>query len=187
MHTKLFLSIFSLAHMYSVLDIVLIFCAVYLPYIVIVVVALYLFFHNHNRSNKITFQSFVTHTKELVLVTATASAAWLLSALLKYNIEVARPFLALPITPLLTHGGLDSFPSGHATFFMALAVALFYHHKRAAVLVAINALIIGFARIAVGVHFPFDILVGWVLGIVLGILIYKLWIYLRARFLGKRT
>ncbi len=47
---------------------------------------------------------------------------------------------------------------------MALAVALFFHHKKTGYLFMLFAVIIGIARIAGGVHFPIDILGGIVLG-----------------------
>jgi undecaprenyl-diphosphatase len=57
-----------------------------------------------------------------------------------------------------------SFPSGHATFFMALAVSIFLSHKKAGYLFMFFALLIGIARIIAGVHFPVDILGGFVIG-----------------------
>jgi undecaprenyl-diphosphatase len=36
------------------------------------------------------------------------------------------------------------------------------------------ALIIGFAQVYVGVHFPFDVMVGFTIGLVIGIMVYLL-------------
>ena len=58
----------------------------------------------------------------------------------------------------------SSFPSGHATFFMGLAVALFFIDKKIGYLFMFFALIIGLARIIAGAHFPVDILGGFILG-----------------------
>ncbi len=59
------------------------------------------------------------------------------------------------------------FPSGHAAVFSALAVGLFFIHRKAGVVAGVAALIIGFARIAVGVHTPLDVLGGFILGTVI--------------------
>jgi undecaprenyl-diphosphatase len=75
--------------------------------------------------------------------------------------------------PLFLHGGMDSFPSGHAMFFGALAMSLFFVHKRMGYLYFVVALIVGLARIAAGVHFPVDIFVSYILGIIIAY-IFKL-------------
>ena len=78
-----------------------------------------------------------------------------------------RPFEALrDIQPLFVYGGGDSFPSGHAAFFASLSVVFLYHFPRLGVVYTIFALAIGVARIASGIHFPYDIAAGYLLGIV---------------------
>ena len=60
-----------------------------------------------------------------------------------------------------------SFPSGHSnnsvTFYGSIAAAL---KKRWMIIAAVLlALLIGFSRVAVGVHYPTDVLAGWAVGI----------------------
>lgn len=63
-----------------------------------------------------------------------------------------------------------SFPSGHSTFAAAFAVMLviLYWHtpQRYPVCIAavLLALLAGFSRMVLGVHFPTDVLVGWITG-----------------------
>lgn len=57
-----------------------------------------------------------------------------------------------------------AFPSGHSTAFMALATSIFLSHKRVGYLFIVFAVLIGLARIVAGVHFPLDILGGFILG-----------------------
>lgn len=92
--------------------------------------------------------------------------SWGLSYGLKQITALPRPYLRYPdeIISLFPYGGFDSFPSGHATLFMALAVMIYLHHKRIGILFIVFALIIGLTRVIAGVHFPIDILVGWFLG-----------------------
>lgn len=186
LNTQLFLWLFGLTGNSQVLDWVFIMCAQYLPYFVIALVIVFLFTHRHNSGHRITFASFMQHCTETLLVLGTAGSAWLLSLLIKQAVAAARPFMMLRIEPLVAYGGLDSFPSGHAAFFMALAVALYLFHKRAGIYVLCAAIIIGIARIIVGVHFPLDIFVGWGMGAVLALLIYRFSLGIHAYFADER-
>lgn len=58
-----------------------------------------------------------------------------------------------------------SFPSSHATNIFAQATLFSYTYRKMAPAFVITALIVGYSRIYVGVHFPFDVLFGAVLGI----------------------
>jgi undecaprenyl-diphosphatase len=55
-------------------------------------------------------------------------------------------------------------------FFSALAMSLYFINKRIGILYFIVALIVGLARVASGVHFPIDILVGYILGIIIAVI-----------------
>ena len=54
---------------------------------------------------------------------------------------------------------------------MALAFAIYFLHKQAGYWFMFFALIIGVARIMAGVHFPLDILGGFVLGALVAYLV----------------
>lgn len=81
-----------------------------------------------------------------------------------------------------------SFPSAHATNHMALAVflgMLFWRNSRVPFwLFLLWALSIGYAQVYVGVHYPVDVLVGFALGALCGLLMaipFNRWIGLRKR------
>lgn len=62
-----------------------------------------------------------------------------------------------------------SFPSGHASRTAALTVAALAHGlPLPGLLLALWALLVGFARVALGVHFLLDVLAGWMLGLAIG-------------------
>jgi membrane-associated phospholipid phosphatase len=103
--------------------------------------------------------------KEILFVFFTGALAWVLANALKIFIHTDRPFIALSNVQALFSKTGFSFPSGHATFFMALAVSIFFLHKKAGYIFMFFALLIGIARIIAGIHFPVDILGGFVLGI----------------------
>ncbi len=72
-----------------------------------------------------------------------------------------RPFISGAVTQLVSHNPLEgSFPSAHATVMFALAFSLFFVNVRWALAYFVLAVLSSFARIVVGVHFPFDILGG---------------------------
>lgn len=103
--------------------------------------------------------------KEGVLVFCAVMIAWCISFMLKNTIELPRPFLTFPdVTPLFVYGGYNSFPSGHATLFAALGTMIFFFHKKVGIFFIAWAVLIGLSRIIVGIHFPLDVLFGWILG-----------------------
>lgn len=69
-----------------------------------------------------------------------------------------RPFQTHKVHQLVAHAGGQSFPSDHATaaFGISLAVLVFLSW-RWGILLFILALLIGFARIYDGIHYPLDI------------------------------
>ena len=57
-----------------------------------------------------------------------------------------------------------SFPSGHTGSSFAAAFALYYYNKKEGILALILAALIGFSRMYLSVHYPTDVLAGFVLG-----------------------
>lgn len=78
-----------------------------------------------------------------------------------------------------------SFPSGHAMISMALALTLivwaFNSRARWAAIIAgiIYVLSVGFSRLYLGVHYPTDVLGGWIMSAV--------WVFLATRFMFRNT
>lgn len=72
-----------------------------------------------------------------------------------------------------------SFPSSHATnhFAMGVFIAKTFHRRLKWLwpLPVFWALSVGYAQVYVGVHFPFDVLCGALLGSVIGLLVAKLY------------
>jgi undecaprenyl-diphosphatase len=68
-----------------------------------------------------------------------------------------------------------SFPSSHAMnmFTQAMLFTLLYRRKRVWITAFVFAGIIGFSRIYVGVHYPFDVFWGAVFGVIIGGIVYS--------------
>jgi membrane-associated phospholipid phosphatase len=147
--------------------------AVYFPYLVILGAFLFLLFRLEVLAAPKPFAEFKKRCKEIAFVFFSGIFAWLLAASFKLFFKSARPFDIFPnIRPLFSPADY-SFPSGHATFFMALAVSLFFIDKKVGCLFMFFALIIGLARVAAGVHFPIDILGGFIFGFAVAYLLKK--------------
>lgn len=105
----------------------------------------------------------------------------LLVILLKFVVAEPRPYLALPNVDLLTPESGNSFPSGHTTssFATAIVIGLKYHEKtkeKKHLLIyplLLFAMVVGFSRIYVGVHYPYDVIFGAFLGVICALIILK--------------
>ncbi len=62
-----------------------------------------------------------------------------------------------------------SFPSSHAVNMAAIAVVLSCFYRRLWWMWALAAVIVGFSRVYVGVHYPGDVFFGWILGVTIGL------------------
>ena len=66
-----------------------------------------------------------------------------------------------------------SFPSGHTFASFAAAVSVFLYYKKAGTAAIILAFLIGFSRLYLFVHFPTDVLAGFVIGVMIALLCVK--------------
>lgn len=113
------------------------------------------------------------------LVFAWVAAAVVIGALssrgLRDLIGRPRPSTTYASPHPLVHAPTDpSFPSGHTTVSFAAAAVLVYFKPRLALPLFLLAAAIGFSRVYVGVHYPFDILGGAAFGLVIGALLIVL-------------
>lgn len=75
-----------------------------------------------------------------------------------------RPFTVFQFIPPFPEW-TASFPSGHATFFFALAMMVWLHHRPHARVFLYSAVCISLARVIAGVHFPSDVIAGVIIAV----------------------
>lgn len=77
-----------------------------------------------------------------------------------------RPFAVGHFTPLITHSFDNGFPSDHTLPSATVAAIVWKYDKKAGTILLILAIIIGVARVLVGVHHVIDIIGSVVIAIV---------------------
>jgi undecaprenyl-diphosphatase len=89
-------------------------------------------------------------------------------------VDRPRPFVAHPATVhLFSHHAADpGFPSDHATAAFAIGVALLLRNRLWGTIVLVFATILAVGRVAMGVHYPTDVLGGAVLGTLAALVLY---------------
>lgn len=113
---------------------------------------------------------FLRLRREAALLALTVIGAWVMEGAIKGLVGRPRP----EIVPHLTEAGGASFPSGHAfnsaVVYIAIALALATLSARESVRLTIIAsaivlsLLIAWTRVWLGVHFPSDVIAGWLGG-----------------------
>ncbi len=73
---------------------------------------------------------------------------------------------------LLSPSADPSFPSDHATAAYAIAIAILLRHRKAGMLATALATLVAVARVALGTHFPTDVLGGAILGVLAALLLW---------------
>jgi membrane-associated phospholipid phosphatase len=101
------------------------------------------------------------------------AGSWIVANVLKIIFAIPRPFVGSDtIVPLITADGY-SLPSSHAAVFAALAVVVFSYSKKRGIPFILLAILVGLSRIVQGVHTPLDVLIGWAVGALVGIVVSR--------------
>ncbi|MFH8452793.1 phosphatase PAP2 family protein [Streptomyces fungicidicus] len=104
-----------------------------------------------------------------------AGVAVLVNVPIRGFVERPRPFNDHQGLEVLVQGKTDySFVSDHATITMALAVGLFVANRKFGLVGLVIALLEGFCRVYMGVHYPTDVVGGLALGTAVALLLSPL-------------
>ena len=94
------------------------------------------------------------------------------SSFLKHLFERLRPCKVLENVRLLVHCGSGfSFPSSHATNISAAFTLFIYFYRKYTIIWITIIAMVGLSRVYVGVHYPLDVLGGYVVGTTISILL----------------
>ncbi|MEU4683733.1 phosphatase PAP2 family protein [Streptomyces xinghaiensis] len=111
----------------------------------------------------------------LVWAPLATGLALLVNIPIRNFVERPRPFLDHQGLEVLVDGKTDySFVSDHSTMAMAMAVGVFVVHRRFGLAAIFLAVLAGFCRIYMGVHYPTDVIGGFALGTAVTLLLAPL-------------
>lgn len=115
--------------------------------------------------------------KEAAVIFISVALSALLANILKYTIDLPRPYVIYPFIEKLGSGGSPSFPSGHTAdaFAFAMAVGLLYRKWLIVIPAFAWAALVGYSRMCLGVHFPSDVIAGALIGIICAGAAYWFW------------
>ncbi|WP_394432773.1 phosphatase PAP2 family protein [Streptomyces sp. SGAir0957] len=104
-----------------------------------------------------------------------AAVAVLVNVPIRSFVERPRPFKDHDGLTVLVDGKNDfSFVSDHATLAMAMGAALFVAHRKLGLAGLALAVVEGFCRVFMGVHYPTDVVGGFALGTAVALLLSPL-------------
>lgn len=115
------------------------------------------------------------------LKVAAVQAAWsltishLLVQVIKRNVERTRPNEVVQRAAFVGIPDRFSFPSGHAASVMSVAFVHAANFHSLAVPMMALAVLVGFSRVRLGVHYPGDVIVGQMIAIVTALIVRALW------------
>ncbi|ASS68673.1 MULTISPECIES: undecaprenyl-diphosphatase [unclassified Paenibacillus] len=147
MNEQIFEIVNGWAGRYAWLDSLMVFCAEYLVFVMLGILAL-LWLTGRERNQKTVFQAGLAAGLALLVGMLLISPA----------VNHPRPFAASEhVHQLVAHAADASFPSDHSTLAFALAASVLFAKRRTGLLLLAMALMTGLGRVFVGVHYPADI------------------------------
>ncbi len=95
-----------------------------------------------------------------------AGVALLVNQIISHIWYRPRPFVSHPkaVHLLVSHPADASFPSDHASAAFAISFVLLAFHRRLGALALLYAILMSYARVYVGEHYPGDVAAGFVVG-----------------------
>jgi membrane-associated phospholipid phosphatase len=121
--------------------------------------------------------------KKAAIIFISVAISAIVANILKYTVDLPRPYELYPYIAKLGSGGSPSFPSGHTADAFAFFMALSLIKRKWFVIVPclLWASLVGYSRMSLGVHFPSDVLAGALIGIFCALAVYWFWTKRKAK------
>ncbi|OOR03078.1 undecaprenyl-diphosphatase [Bacillus mycoides] len=159
----IFRAINDLGKQYSFLNSAMVFLAEYMVYILGLIIIAY-WFTGSRKSRMRVIQAMVA----FVIAEVIGKIAG------KFHLNY-QPFAVLPdVNKLVDHAVDNSFPSDHTILFFSICFSFWLVRKKTGWLWLILAFCVAISRIWVGVHYPFDVAIGALIGCVSALFSYWL-------------
>ncbi len=124
----------------------------------------------------------------LILIALSIVVSDQFAGLIKHSVERLRPTHD-PILQNLVHnvcnrGGMFGFFSAHAanTFTIAIIATKLFKNQLFSILIFTWAVVVSYTRIYLGLHYPGDVLTGWIWGILAGLAFYQLMLMVQKKY-----
>jgi undecaprenyl-diphosphatase len=116
-----------------------------------------------------------TTQRAAVAAGLSAGVALALAQVVARLVERPRPFVADPgsVHLFAQHAADAGFPSDHATAAFAIGVALLLRRRAWGAVVLVAATVLAAGRVAMGVHYPSDVLAGALLGAAVALALHR--------------
>lgn len=142
-------------------NLLIIFGAKYLIYVMIVIFVIAFFLLAKNKK------------KDAILFAALVLPfSYLLNKTLSFFFYNPRPFVENNFTPLVDHVADNGFPSEHTLLAFSIAAISFYMNKKITAFFIAAALVVGISRVLAGVHHTLDVLGSIGIVILVALLVY---------------
>lgn len=122
------------------------------------------------------FRSDAISREAIIQATITATVAIIISWLIAKFYFHPRPFVAGIGNQFLAHKPTASFPSNHLSFIWGICAGLYIYTntRKAAIILAVIGLPVAWARIFMGVHYPFDMLGAFINALIAALICFPL-------------
>ncbi|HFK1762919.1 bacitracin ABC transporter permease [Bacillus wiedmannii] len=159
----IFRAINDLGKQYSSLNSTMVFLAEYMVYILALIILAY-WFTGSRKSRMMVIQAMVAFVIAEVIGKIVG----------EFHLNY-QPFAVLPnVNKLVDHTVDNSFPSDHTILFFSICFSFWLVRKKTGWLWLILAFSVAISRIWVGVHYPFDVAIGALIGCVAALFSYWL-------------
>ena len=156
-----FRAINDLGKQYSFLNSAMVFLAEYMVYILGLIIIVY-WFTGARKSRMMVIQAMIAFVIAEVIGKIVG----------KFHFN-SQPFAVLPdVHKLVDHAVDNSFPSDHTILFFSICFSFWLVRKKTGWLWLILAFCVAISRIWVGVHYPFDVAIGALIGCISALFSY---------------